>query len=429
METVQSAGPGYAGEILRVNLSTGEFKTVPTKVYADLFLGGRGIAAKIHWDEVPPEIDAFDPENRLVFMTGPVCGVVGFAGSRWQISGKSPQTNRFSYGNLGGAWGAQLKFAGYDGLVIHGKAEGLSYIVIEDNRVELKDGSFLKAKGTIDTREILKNKLGSSFRIASIGTAGENRVNFATILADSDSSCSAGFGAVMGAKNLKAIAVRGQAKVQIANPDTATELRKRVRSIKVPAKPYPSSLPEDRFAKDVCFGCIDGCIRNTYKAKSGKVGKFMCQSALFYEVRAQRFYGEVTEVPFYANKLCDDLGLDTRAIETMIMWLSRCHKSGVITEAETGLPLSKVGSSEFIESLLEKIAKRQGFGDILARGTMEAAKAVGKDSPKLITDYMIETGENSVYGARLYITTGLFYAMEPRMPIGHLHEISIPAMI
>jgi aldehyde:ferredoxin oxidoreductase len=113
----------------------------------------------------------------------------------------------------------------------------------------------------------------------------------------------------------------------------------------------------------------------------------------------------------------------------MIMWLSRCHKSGIITEEETGLPLSKVGSSEFIESLLEKIANRQGFGDILARGTMEAAKVVGKDSKKLITDYMIETGENSVYGARLYITTGMFYAMELRMPIQHLHEISIPAMI
>jgi aldehyde:ferredoxin oxidoreductase len=429
METVQSTNPGYAGEILRVNLSTGEVKTVPTKLYSDRFLGGRGIAAKIHWDEVAPEIDAFDPENRLVFMTGPVCGVPGFAGSRWQISGKSPQTNLFSYGNLGGAWGAQLKFAGYDGLVIHGKAEGLSYIVIEDNNVEIKDGSFLKTKGTIDTREILKNKLGKSFRIASIGVAGENRVNFATLLADSDSSCSAGFGAVMGSKNLKAIAVRGRKKVQIAKPDMASKLRKKVRSIKAPAISFPSSLPEERFSKDVCFGCIDGCIRNTYKAKDGKVGKFICQSALFYETRAQLFYGEATEAPFYANKLCDDLGLDTRAVETMIMWLSRCHKSGIISEEKTGLPLSKIGSIEFIEALLENIAKRQGFGDILARGTMEAAKVVGKDSSKLITDYMIETGENAVYGARLYITTGMFYAMEPRMPIQHLHEISIPAVI
>ncbi len=128
---------GYAGEILRVDLSTGEINTVPTSIYADRFIGGRGIAAKIHWDEVPAGTGPFDPENRLVFMTGPVCGVPGFAGSRWQVSGKSALLNEFNYCNLGGSWGVQLKFAGYDGLVIHGKAENPVYLKVDDRKVEL----------------------------------------------------------------------------------------------------------------------------------------------------------------------------------------------------------------------------------------------------------------------------------------------------
>ena len=120
---------GYAGTLLRVNLSTGHIAKVPTDAYADLFLGGRGIAARVHWDEVPPGCDALDPENRLTFMTGPICGVPGFAGSRWQVCGKSPIHDQFSYANLGGSWGAQLKFAGYDGLIVEGKADDPVYLL------------------------------------------------------------------------------------------------------------------------------------------------------------------------------------------------------------------------------------------------------------------------------------------------------------
>jgi len=120
---------GYAGNILRVNLSDGSVDSMPTEGYDELFLGGRGIAAKIYWDEVPPGTDAFDPENRLIFITGPVAGVPGFGGSRWQVCGKSPIHNRFSYCNLGGSWGAELKFAGYDGLVVYGQADRPVYLL------------------------------------------------------------------------------------------------------------------------------------------------------------------------------------------------------------------------------------------------------------------------------------------------------------
>ena len=123
---------GYTGKILRVDLSGGRVQDVPTDTYADRFLGGRGVAAKVHWDEVPPRTDALDPENRLCIMTGPLCGVTGIAASRWQVSAKSPLHNTFSYCNLGGAWGAQLKFAGVDGLIFQGKSDKLVYMVIDD---------------------------------------------------------------------------------------------------------------------------------------------------------------------------------------------------------------------------------------------------------------------------------------------------------
>ncbi|MDY6844178.1 MAG: aldehyde ferredoxin oxidoreductase C-terminal domain-containing protein, partial [Thermodesulfobacteriota bacterium] len=217
-------------------------------------------------------------------------------------------------------------------------------------------------------------------------------------------------------------------KIEVSNMEKVRSLRQRVQELRDRSTSWPTMLPKDQIKKEVCFGCINGCIRQTYTAENGHIGKYMCQAAVFYEVRALRYYGKVTEVSFLANKLCDDYGLDTRPVETMIMWLSRCHKAGILTEESTKLPLSKIGSAEFIETLLHKISFREGFGDILAAGTLKAAESVGKDSKKLITDYMIHTGENEIYGPRLYLTTGLFYAMEPRMPIQQLHEISALAM-
>ncbi|MBW2621837.1 MAG: hypothetical protein JRD68_02930 [Deltaproteobacteria bacterium] len=415
---------GYTGKMLRVNLSTRKISSSPSEQYTDRFLGGRGVALKVHWDEVPAKVNAFDPENRLVISTGPVCGVPGLSGSRWHVTGKSPVHNQFSYCNLGGSLGARLKFAGYDGIIIHGRADKLCYLLIDDDKLELKDASHLQGKGAITTREELKGELGSGFSVAAIGAAGENRVVFSTLLSDLDSSGSNGLGSVMGSKNLKAIAVKGTGSVAVADKDKIRSLRSRLKDFRTERTSWPTFLPDERMKKEACFGCIGGCSRASYHAADGQAGKYICQSAYLYEIRAQRFYGEVNEVPFKANKLCDDYGLDTRCVETMIMWLSRCHKTGLLSEDKIGLPLSKLGSIEFVESLLRKISLREGFGDVLAEGTLRAAESVGQGSDQLITDYMVSSGENNVYEPRLYITTGIFYAMEPRMPIHQLHEVS-----
>jgi aldehyde:ferredoxin oxidoreductase len=334
---------GYAGRILEVDLSSGNMTHLLTVDYADRFVGGRGVAARIYWDEVLPDIRAFEPENCLIFMTGPLAGVRGLAGPRWEICGKSPavEPEQFCYCNLGGRWGVQLKFAGYDGLIIQGKAEKPTYLLIQDGVAELKDASGLWGKGAIEVREILKSEVGSLASVVAIGPAGENMVIFANLLADNDASGSSGFGAVMGSKKLKAVVVRGSGKIKVANPEKLRQLTKYARELK-----KESTEPESiglitgpKMKRDYCYGCPGGCFRATFEATDGTKGKFMCVSGLFYQRLAREYYGEWNEVPFYANKLCDQYGLDTGVLGSEIIWLYKCHRAGLLTDRDTGLPL------------------------------------------------------------------------------------------
>ena len=190
---------GYVGKILRVDLSSGTITDVPTMNYADRFLGGRGIAAKIYWDEVLPDTRAFDPENRLIFVTGPLAGIPGLAGSTLQICGKSPTTTpeQFCYSNLGGSWGAHLKCAGFDGIVIQGKADKPVYLSLHDGIVHIRDASHLWGKNSLEVKSTLKGEFGTAARVIANGSAGDDMVLFASLSADDDSSASSGFGAVM----------------------------------------------------------------------------------------------------------------------------------------------------------------------------------------------------------------------------------------
>ncbi|HEX9896986.1 MAG TPA: aldehyde ferredoxin oxidoreductase N-terminal domain-containing protein [Dehalococcoidales bacterium] len=424
---------GYAGRILRVDLSSGRTTTVPTLDYADRFLGGRGIAAKIYWDEVSPEVKALEPDNRLIFITGPLAGVSpGVGAVRWLVCGKSPVTTpeQFSYCNLGGSWGTELKFAGYDGVIVQGKSDKPVYISIEDGTAEIKNASALWGKSTLDTREILKKELGSQTRVVATGPAGEHMSTIATILADNDASGSSGFGAVMGSKNLKAIAVRGSGKIATAGREKLTELTRHIRQMRRTSSQGESiwggSVTPDKKKLDICRGCSLGCERNVYESKDGRKGKFICGQVGFYSGRAGRYYGDKDwhEVPFQAAMLANDYGLDVFAIGPMMAWLSRCNRAGILTDENTGIPLSRMGSVDFIETLLKKVSLREGFGDVLADGIVRASELVGKDSGKLITDYLTKGEQGLAYDPRYFITTGLLYAMEPRLPIQQLHETS-----
>lgn len=427
---------GYAGKILKVDLSSKSMNGVPTANYADKFIGGGGMAAKIWWDELLPEIGAFEPENRLIFITGPLGGFPRLGGSRWLICGKSPgiEPEHFSYSNLCGSWGAYLKFAGYDGIVVQGKSENPVYLLVKDGTAELRDASALWGRSTIEAREILKSELGRKVRVVACGPAGENMVSMASTLADDDASGTGGFGAVMGSKKLKAIVVEGSGKVTAANPEKLQELTKYIRELtRDRPEPWHSlglRLPETarRMKPAVCFGCTRhfGCMRATYKAADGEEGKWMCEAGDFYINRAMDYYGEVNDVPFKVTKLCDKYGVDASVIGSMVKWLTACHSEGILTDESTGIPISKAGSMEFMEALVRKISLRDGFGDTLAEGIYRAADSVGSKAVEMIADRAYKAGQLCSYGPRLYITNGLSYAMEPRRRIAQLHEVAFP---
>jgi aldehyde:ferredoxin oxidoreductase len=403
----------------------------PTSDHAS-FVGGRGLAAKVHWDEVMSEVGALDPENRLTFFTGPMAGFAGFGSSRWLICGKSPATDpeHFCHSNLGGTWGVTLKSAGYDGIIVQGRAEKPVYLLVDQDGAQIREAGHLWGRGAIETRELLKSELGEDVNVVACGQAGENLVVMASVLADKDSSGSSGFGAVMGSKHLKAIAlVKGGTRLTAAHPDGLRDL---VR--------YYAHLQGDRDAdyftvpgktkRDSCWGCPGLCGRIAWKAADGTEGKYFCQSALMYQIRAAQFYGQGQEgdVPFRVTKLCDNYGIDTMAMHVVMSWLSRCYREGLLTEEETGLPLSKSGSLEYAEALVHSIALREGFGDLLARGVEKAADAVGKGTRDKIGDLLHKAQQVDQYGGRTYIVNGLMYATEVRMPIQHLHKTSIPVM-
>ncbi|MFH1349651.1 MAG: aldehyde ferredoxin oxidoreductase N-terminal domain-containing protein [Pseudomonadota bacterium] len=419
---------GYAGEILRVDLTKGMVHRLPTADYAERFLGGRGVAAKLHWDGVAPQTKALDPENSLTFMTGPLAGFAGLAGSRWQVCGKSPAMDPgiFSYANAGGSWGAWMKFAGFDGITVTGRSERPVYLYVSDGQAEIRDAAFLSGLTAVETRELLKGALGKEVRIAATGPAGENLVSFATLLADEDSSASSGFGAVMGSKNLKAVAVTGDRRPIAADPERLKALAASLYQMRQGTHlPFTLAIP-GRTSRQICYGCIAGCNREVYKGGNGEKGKFFCQSSYVYQKPGMKYYGGWDDVIFHANRLCDKYSLDTGVMEPMIVWLSRCHEEGILTEKETGIPLSKVGSREFIEILVRKISFREGFGDILARGTLQAAALVGKGAGELIGDLIgTRSNEGRAYDPRTYNITGLLWATEPRRPIQQLHEVSM----
>ena len=424
---------GYSGKILRVDLSSGSISSIPTSDYSSRFLGGRGIAARIYWDEVSPATGALDPDNRLMFMTGPLCGFPGLSGSRWMVCGKSPATNpeSFTYCNFGGSWGAYLKFAGYDGVVVHGASSKPVYILIEDGEASIHDASSVWGKGNIDTRGALKEIHGDAARVLSIGQAGENLVQFSIILAEDDSSGSGGLASAMGAKKLKAIVVKGKNRPVAADREALKGVSQYARELTRGMPLVQKELtPGPRMKKVACFGCIRGCIRSEAMSKDGTYHKYMCTAAQFYQDAARHYYGPwstgAVDVPFQATMMCDDYGIDTNSLTAMIMWLGRCYAKGILNDTITGLHIMKAGSIEFIEDMIKMISLRQGFGDAMAKGIFKGAESLGAKAREQVSNYASKAGHVTLYDPRMFPAHTLFYAMEPRQPIQQLHEMSLP---
>ncbi len=422
---------GYAGRILTVDLTSGIVGQLPTSDYAAGFIGGRGIANALHWDNMLPETGALDPDNCMVLATGPLAGVPVIGGSRLYVSAKSPMTSpeHMAYCNLGGDWGARLKSAGYDAVFVRGRAERPVYLLVEQQSSGLKDASWLWGTGAIQTREMLKGDLGDSISVVAIGQAGENKAAMACLIATDDAAGGGGMGAVMGAKNLKAIAVRGpRRRATVARPEALESLTREFRRLFTPHPTLkignvPLEVTGPGTASAPCWLCMGNCIRRTYQAQDGRRGKFMCQPASFYHPWVERHYGPGHEASFHAAKVCDEYGVDVTAVVLIIVWLLSCVRQGILNDDVVGVPVSKVGSLEFIEALVRKISLREGFGDVLARGVERAAEQVGPQARSLLMPLMCKAGWTNVVEGRLYPNTALMAALDPQAPLGHTHEV------
>ena len=390
---------------------------MPTQDYARDFLGGRGLAARLYWQSSIDGTSPYDPSNPLIIATGPLTGFPGLAGSRWTVCAKSPAMHpcSFSYSSLAGSWGAYLKFAGFDAVVITGHAEKPVYLYIHDGICEIKDARGIWGLDIVSTRRSLKVELGQQAKVLTIGLAGERQVSFANILADYDASGSCGFGAVMGSKNLKAIVVNGSNRLTPADPNKFGQLTKFLKTIKGAEKQQPPATATNvKAERKACFGCINGCTRSLLTSTDGHRGKYLCIAGFFYEDWAKKYYGEFNDVPFLATRLCDVYGLDANVIYIMISWIARCYEAGVLTEEETGLPLSKIGSIEFIEKMIEAISRREGFGETLALGLPLAAESLGLEAKGLLPDTIFKDGSYTAYCPRVYLTNSLIFPFESR---------------
>ena len=414
---------GYGGKILRVNLSDGRIviSPLPEKL-AKEYLGGRGFTARILYDELKPGIEPFSIDNKVVIASGPLCGIFLPAGGKLTFASKSPATNSYGDSNVGGHLAAEMKYAGYDVIIIEGKAKDPSYIYIKNDKVEIRDASKYWGKGAITSEKMLKDDLGKEFEIAVIGPAGENRIKYACISHDFGRQAGrTGIGAVMGSKNLKAVAVNGTKSLKLADPDKLMAVSKQAFAdcIKHPSwklwhdqgtasvvnwsnqqgsfptrnfqsghfKDYPNisgdvMLKETIVTHKACFGCPMSC--GQY-ARTRKAGKTYHVEGPEYETAAMIggdcAIGNITDLT-YANWLCDELGIDTISGGSVAAFAMECYDKGIITKNDTGGMEWKFGDINAFEKIMNMICYRQGIGDILAEGVKSAAEHLGKGSDK-----------------------------------------------
>jgi len=431
---------GWMGKILQVDLSSSGISEIPTQPYAEKYLGGRGVASRLYQEKVTPEVKAFDPENRLIFMTGPLLATGAQGAARMSVSGKSPMAypEGYCYGNMGGLFPAELKKAGWDGIVIDGRADKPVCLSINNDKVELLDASSLWGQGAYKVEEMLKQEHGDKIRFATTGIAGENLVRTAVIFGSQEAAVTAGFGAVMASKNLKAIIVRGTGSPTVANPAKLKELNRYTLKLKntlsLAITPRIGMTNHGHVLKEVgqrhCYQCGLVCSKYIYRFGNDPEleGLRGCQAMEYYLPWTFGHEDEPMKTLFDAPTLANDYSIGTFELQHMVDWLYACHKAGVLSEAETGLPLSKTGTREFLEKLLYIIAHREGFGDILAEGMMRVRDKVSDKAKAMFFHSIAPIGEHDGVPPRAFIPHALLYPFEPRMHPITVHEMGYVRM-
>jgi len=421
---------GWMGTVLRVDLSSGKIEKEPLSDRLRLnYIGGRGINSRILYDSVGPETDALSPENTMIFGTGTVVGTIAPSAGRITVTAKSPLTGILGDGNSGGHFSAEMKRSGYDHIVFTGKAEKPVYLWIDNDHVELRPADQLWGKTTSETENEIHRELGDPrIKIACIGPGGEKLVKYASIMFE---GCHAvgrtGMGAVMGSKNLKAVAVRGTNGVKVAHPGPFMRLSQNLyeRIVNSPVykglayygtsyftvsqhktgwltaknsqtNEWPDALKlghrvlkKDYFVKELA---CTACPRHCNQAWVVREGPYAGLRGAKIEYGAIAGFGHgnlITDFGAIAkmNVLCDEYGIDVIemgiALNTAIEW----YEKGLLTKDDTdGIDLSW-GNAEAAIEVVHKVARKEGFGNLMAEGAVRAAKQLGRGAEKYISTY------------------------------------------
>jgi aldehyde:ferredoxin oxidoreductase len=445
---------GFIGKILNINLTK---NTISNEVinlnYANDFLGGAGYACRYLIDKLSEDLDPLSPENILMIMTGPLCLTSAPSFGRFVICSKSPYTRQWGESNCGGFLGPELKKAGYDGIVITGIADKPSYIKIVNNDVEILDATSLWGRGIKETRDILKNiSKEPKVRVLCIGQAGENLIKYANLNADGRSAGRTGMGAIMGSKNLKAITIKGDTfKPNIANPpEFKATVKKTIKFIlnmnaskvlreygtaagvmpaygkgDLPIKYWSQGtwddvfdisgekLKENQLIMNVsCYSCSIAC---------GRIVEITDEAHAVPECEGPEYetiagFGSMIlnnnlESIAIANDLCNDYGLDTISASGVIALLYNLYNKGKVNKDEIdGLELNW-GNSESMLKLVEKIASRNGIGDLLAGGSIATGKHFNIPKEEIAA---INNLEPPYHDIRACYGLALTYAFSPR---------------
>jgi len=444
---------GYVGKILRVDLSQNKISKQDLDLsLAKKLIGGLGIAAKIMLEEMDVNTDPFDPDNKLIFATGPLTGSTVPAGCKSILVSRSPLTGIWGESIFSANCGIELKKAGYDMLIIEGKAEKPVYLWIHDDEVEIKSANGMWGMETFDACNAVKEELNEKkAAVACIGPAGEKLVRLAAIISDNGRAAGrCGLGAVMGSKKLKAIACMGTRNIKVEDSETLKELREQIientkdklkglsdygtaggvaafeEMGNLPIKnwtkgtfPGADNITGIKMAKTIligrraCFACHVGCGRYV-EIKEGPYAPLKGYGPEYETVAAfgSLCMNDNLESIAKANDICNRLGIDTISAGATIAFAMECYEKGIITKEETGGIELNWGDPKVIVKLVELIGKKEGFGATLSEGSKRAAEKIGKGAERLAMH--VRGLELPMHSPYRFKEMGLQYAVSER---------------
>jgi aldehyde:ferredoxin oxidoreductase len=451
---------GYNGKILRVDLTREKISVdTPDDVFYRRYIGGEGFVAYFLLKELKPSVDPLGPENKLIFAAGPVTGASIPGNGRNSVGAKSPLTEGFGEAEVGGYWGAELKHAGFDAIIFEGKAEGPLYLWVHDGEAEVRDAGHIWGKDTGDAQRIIREELGDKLvRVAEIGLGGERLVRYACVINDlHDAAGRTGMGAVMGSKNLKAVAVRGHEKGKVADAEKLKELTKwliqnpktwswahdlgtggameafvelgnlPIRNFRdgdfSNAKALDARTIKDtiRVGMESCYGCPVRC-KKVVKIEE-PWGVDPVYGGPEYEALAALGSNcgvDDLKAVCKANEICNRYSLDVISAGDTVAFAMECYENGILTDIDTGGVKLNFGNAQAMVKMVEKIGRREGLGDILAEGVRRAAEKIGRGAERFAIH--VKGQEVPMHEPRRSRALGLGYAVSPT-GADHMHNL------